>query len=81
MEKLDYAQFLSSLEEEECRALTEEALLTRSRSRERAAEAQLLRRVQKPKRRVVLSTTGTRSSGRPLAEQRYSRRRLTPEWQ
>ena len=95
--KLEYAKFLSTLEEEECRALTEEvviilvitcihpfsicsitvlntshllqAILARSRSRERAAEAQQRRRLQRPKTRVVLSTSASKGSYRILQEE------------
>lgn len=70
--KLEYAKFLSTLEEEECRALTEEAILARSRSRERAAEAQRRRRLQRPKTRVVLSTSASKGSYRILQEDRSS---------
>ena len=86
MEKLGYAQFLTSLEEEECRALAEEAILTRSFSQERAAQAQLRRRMERPRRRVLVPSPPSRALaslrngyGRPLARRRSPvRRKLVP---
>ena len=50
-----------------------QAILARSRSRERAAEAQRRRRLQRPKTRVVLSTSAaSKGSYRILQEDRPS---------
>ena len=50
-----------------------QAVLARSRSRERAAEAQRRRRLQRPKTRVVLSTSSaSKGSYRILQEDRPS---------
>ena len=46
-----------------------QAILARSRSRERAAEAQQRRRLQRPKTRVVLSTSASKGSYRILQEE------------